>query len=110
MASHVPIGHVLSRACLAGAGAALLFAAAPGTPCRIVLQSAVSAAAEHRASSSHQPIHVIAQLGDEQYAFAAARLQELLPGVHPVGLSSEGEPDDRSRHSAALVQPIHANQ
>lgn len=109
MTPHVPIGCFVARACLAGAGLALL----AGTDCGRRFEAARSAVpmAEtrqyaERATTTDQGL--AAAPSDPRWCHASRAVREadlarLSRGVHPIGLSSEGEPHDRRRQSAPAV-------
>lgn len=110
MASHVPIGHLLSRACLAVAGLALLTAAVPGVPRDGALRSARTVAAAQSAGPIGVPSPSPSDGGSGQRTIPLRRRSEPLTPMHPWGFSSEGEPDGRSRHPFPVAPPRHANQ
>lgn len=110
MTLHVPIGHVLSRACLAGAGLALLATAARSAPCNGALAPARTVATARSEGPIHRQRHAALGRPMARRVPLGASESVLLPGVHPVGLSSEGEPDDCGRHLSTHATSAHARQ
>lgn len=97
----VPIGSVIARMCLAGACLSLLamggdsrLGHSGNSPVRAAVAGHAAAAGKVRTQGPSADRHADSPHRPEQRARLASGAAELLPGVHPVGLSSDGDPDD----------------
>lgn len=101
MTPRVPIEFMLARMALAGLCVALLCSSEPASRGRAVA---------HLHSMHPGPPSPDSAPGQAVPAsrVSAARVGISLPDVHPLGLSSDGQPHDPRRHATALS--IHARQ
>jgi hypothetical protein len=103
MKLHVPMGHVLSHGCLAGACVALLATAAHRMTYADAPPAARNVAPARLTGLADSPRHAQSPGGTSPHTRPAADEADSLPATHPLGFSSDGEPDIRSRHSLSVA-------
>lgn len=100
----VPIGYVVARICLAGASLTLLAMGSDTVTCHPSASTACPAQSGDTVPLvTAEAICADTRRGKARKASFESMAAAFLPGVHPLGLSSDGEPHDGHRYPHAAL-------